>query len=130
MVYSISDAVKDVISELTFLRVAIEKDLVNYSALARFIQPAVTEKLGVEPSIDAIIVAIRRNCEVIKTQKSFSVVDAISSSKVILRTDMATMIIGDWINSGALDKIRQVMFSVDFKAGEKFYVIGRTDEVM
>ena len=130
MVYSVSDAVKDVISELTFLRVAIEKDLINYSALARYIQPVVSEKLGVTPSIDAIIVAIRRNCDAIKSQKNVSVVDVIGTSKVILRTDMAMVSLSNWIDSKVMDKLRQIMFSVDFKAGEKFYILGRTDDIM
>ncbi len=130
MVYSVSDAVKDVLYELTFLRPAIEKDLLNYSALARFIQPSVSARLGVTPSIDAIIVAIRRNCEQIKNASPANAFDAVKSAKVTLRTDMTMFLINDWANSDVLDVIRQTLFKVDFKAGEKFYIFARSSEIV
>lgn len=130
MVYSVSDAVRDVLAELTFLRIAIEKDLLNFSAVARFILPSVASKLGVTPSLDAITAAIRRNCEVLKNQSKASNFEALKSSKLILRTDMTMFLVTDWVDHGVMDEICPLFFKVDFKAGEKFYVLTRSNELM
>ena len=128
MVYSVSDAVRELLGELTFLRAAVDYDLLNYSAVARFLQPVISSKIGGEASEEAIAIAVRRYVEASKGAqlKQSRLLDAVRGAKITLRTDMCMLEVAQWQESNFLDKMRSIFSEVDFKAGEKFYVITRS----
>lgn len=127
MVYSISDAVKEVLEELTFLRAAVDYDLLNYSAVARFLQPVISSKVSGEVSIEAIAIAVRRYVESARSQlKQSKLLDTVRGAKIILRTDMCMLELRQWQDSNFFDKLREIFREVDFKAGEKFYLLTRS----
>lgn len=130
MVYSVSDAVREVLGELTFLRASIDYDLLNYSAVARFILPVVSEKMG-EASLDAVAVAVRRHIQLRPANfKSPKLLESVRGCKIILRSDMCLLVIKQWPEVEFLKQIEQILPEVDFKAGEKFYVIARSNELV
>ncbi len=131
MVYSISDAVQEVLIELTFLRAAMEYDLVNYSALARFIQPVVSNKVGYRASLDAVAVAVRRYIEAnnLERDNSRDLLDVVKNSKLILRTDLSSTLVRNWQDVDFLKNLEPILEEVDFRAGEKMYLILRSNEL-
>ncbi len=130
MVYSISDAVKDVLGELTFLRAAIEYDLLNYSAVARFILPLVNKKMGkTAVSQEAVSIAVRRYVASSGSEPSPRLLQVVRNCKIILRTDLSSLIVRQWMDIDFIAELRDVLKTVDFRAGEKFYVIARSNDL-
>ncbi|MFH1247123.1 MAG: hypothetical protein V1644_01965 [Candidatus Micrarchaeota archaeon] len=130
MVYSVSDAVKEVLEELTFLRASIDYDLLNYSAVARFIRPVISSKLGSQPSLEAVAVAVRRHMEKSNSQKKSSkLLNVIKGCKLVLRTDLCMLAVKQWLDVGFLDEMKQVLKEVDFRSGEKLYMITRSNDL-
>ena len=131
MVYSISDAVKEALSELTFLRSAVSHDLLNYSAVARFIQPVVQSKLGYDAGIDAIAVAVRRYIQTTEpNQKPAKLLDAVKNAKIILRSDLCMLVVRQWNDIDFLEELKTILPDVDFRAGEKFYLLTRSNDAV
>jgi len=131
VVYSISDAVKESLDELTFLRSAITHDLLNYSALARFIQPAISAKLGYDAGIDAIAVAVRRYIQTYESkQKSGKLLEAVKNAKIILRSDLCLLVVRQWHDVDFLTELKAVLPEVDFRAGEKMYMLIRSNDLV
>ena len=131
MVYSVSDAVKEVLAELTFLRSAVDYDLLNYSAVARFIQPVVSTKLGSEASLEAVSVAVRRYIQTYEAgAKPVRLLEAIKGCKIILRSDLCMLVVRQWTDVDFLSEVKAILPDVDFRAGEKFYMIARSNDLL
>ncbi len=130
MVYSISDAVREVLGEMTFLAAGIDYDLLNYSAVARFIEPVVSARVGEKAGLEAISVAVRRHVNDVRAKpQQPKLLDAVKGAKIILRTDMCMVMIKQWRNVDFLEKIKTLLPQVDFSAGEKFYMLSRSTEL-
>ncbi|MDP3742447.1 MAG: hypothetical protein Q8R15_03970 [Candidatus Micrarchaeota archaeon] len=133
MVYSVSDAVKEVLEELTFLHHSMDYNLLNYSAVARFIHPAVSTKLGggTKPSLEAVAVAVRRYIESSgKGKKSLKLLDVVRSCKIILRTDLCMLNVRQWLDVNFLKEMEGIIPEVDFRAGEKLYMVTRSNDLI
>ncbi len=131
MVYSVSDAVKEVLGELTFLRASIDYDLLNYSAVARFIQPVVSSKLGYEAGLEAVAVAVRRYIQTFNNQpRPVKFLEAVKRCKIILRSDLCLVVVKQWNDVDFLQEIRSILPDVEFRAGEKLYLIARSNELV
>lgn len=125
--YGISDAIDEILEEMHFLRMAFQHDLINYSALARLIKPLVIERIGTDDvSLDAIIMGIRRNADRFSKEK-VNPLKYISECQVDIRSGMV------WVNFKRTEeffrKIVELEKSIDYVAGEKMYIIQRTDEI-
>lgn len=130
MVYSVSDAVREILSELTFLRSSMDYDLLNYAAVARFIHPVVSNKLNNQVSLEAVAVAVRRHIELNQSQPSKPLLlNAVKNAKLTLRTDLCLLVVKLWVDVDFLEKMRAVIREVDFRAGEKLYMIARSSEL-
>lgn len=131
MVYSISDAVKEILDELTFLHSSMEYDLLNFSAVGRFIRPVVSSKVGFEAGLDAVSVAVRRHMETMAHKSiRFKLLEAVKETKLILRTDLSMLVVKNWQETNFLNVLTDIVPEVDFKAGEKMYLIVRSGELV
>ncbi|NUN11625.1 hypothetical protein HUU53_03185 [Candidatus Micrarchaeota archaeon] len=128
MAYSVSDAVIEVMQQMQPLKYAFDLDLVNYSALARRIQPIVSQKLGEEVSLDAIIMAIRRNATNFwpKRQKQ-EVFSVFSQTKLELRTGLVLIHLKRTPEN--YEKLAHLEKKLNWGEGGKMYVIQRSEEL-
>jgi len=78
---SIAEFVKKYVEERPYLRYALKKGLINYSALAR----EICEKLGTK-KFDAVLVAIRRHKEAMKREVKSKVIDILRRSRLEIKT--------------------------------------------
>jgi len=131
MGYTIASAVSEILGEMQFLRSAFQYELVNYSALARMIQPLVVEKTGGEAGLDAIIMGIRRYSTNLSKEVGESDVNVIlKDCSLTLRTDLVAVYYKYWRTVPFLDRLRAMqMEQVDWNAGEKVYIIQRSGEM-
>ena len=128
MNYSVSDAVSEVLSEMYFLQQPFKLGIVNYSALARVIKPLVEQKTGEEAGLDAIIMAIRRNIELlVKQGESKDVYSLLGECTLSLRTGMVCV---HFKRSNELyQKVVEFEHTINWLSGERIYVNQRTDEI-
>ncbi|MFH1779918.1 MAG: hypothetical protein ABH803_02105 [Candidatus Micrarchaeota archaeon] len=128
MTYSVSDAVIEIMRQMQPLKYAFDKDLVNYSALARSIQPMVSQKLGEEVSLDAIIMAVRRNSSSFWLEQSKEdVFSVLKNSKLDLRTGLVSL----YVNRTLENYERLLALEKRFSLGEsgKMYLIQRSSDL-
>ncbi|NYZ77876.1 hypothetical protein H0N96_00550 [Candidatus Micrarchaeota archaeon] len=128
MNYSVSDAVSEVLSEMHFLQQPFKLGIVNYSALARVIKPLVEQKTGEEAGLDAIIMAIRRNIELLgKQDETKGVYSLLGECTLSLRTGMVCI---HFKRTNELyKKVVEFEHNVNWLSGERIYVNQRTDEI-
>lgn len=126
----ISDAVNRALDGMGFLRLPLRHDLINYSALARFIAPIVKEKVGGEAGTDAIIMAIRRYVQNAARQDDKpDVLDVLGKAKLVLRTGMVVMHYrrGSDVYWRLVDIEKN---KVNWHLGDKMNIIQRSEEIM
>ncbi|MEM4255498.1 MAG: hypothetical protein QXR53_04200 [Candidatus Norongarragalinales archaeon] len=128
MVQSVSRAVKETLSNLTYLSFAFEHQLVNESALARFIHKRVEEKTGKPASRGAIIAAVRRFMLYYKPrQKDLNLIRFLKTFKVQIRTGVTEL------NFKRTPQTSELMLAALKKTawnkGQKLYTIPRSQEI-
>ncbi len=124
--YSVSDAVVEVLSEMHFLTFPLQEDLVNYSALARYLKPLVEKRVGEEVGPDAIILAIKKYRESLP-EVPFHVFAILAEAKLFLRTGISLI---HFERSDALyQRLVDFQHNIDWAAGEKMYLLERSEEL-
>ena len=128
MGYSVMDAVSEILAEMHYLHLAFKNDLVNYSALARMIQPLVAERMKENVGLDAIIMAIRRHVHSgAFNGDNKNIYEVVKDMKLVLRTDMC------YITFHRSDETYHALIelerSVDWIGGEKMYINQRSEEI-
>ncbi len=127
----VTTAVNAILEDMGFLRIALRNDLINYSALARFIKPEVDEKLeGRKASMDAIIMAVRRYGRGLGEHKQAGdLLRLLGNAHMVLRTGMAVLHLRR--TSELYSKLVEFeKTSVNWHAGDKIYVNQRSEEIM
>ncbi|HII38514.1 TPA: hypothetical protein HA318_00735 [Candidatus Micrarchaeota archaeon] len=124
---SVSGVVEKVVGELEFLRLPFKYDLVNLSALARFIHSDVEKQVGKPVSIDAIAMAIRRSYRSFSKKREDSFAAFAARSKLILRAGFFV------VHLRPVPKLYELLLdlekSVNWAVGEKMYLMLRSDEI-
>jgi len=128
MVQSVSRTVKEILLGLAYLNFAFENQLVNESALARFIHKRVEEKTGKPVSRMAVIAAVRRFIVSSKPAvRSTTLTRFLKSFKIHIRTGM---IEANFKRTPGVSKlISQTEKKTNWNSGERFYVLGRSQEI-
>jgi len=123
---SVSEAVRGILSEMQFIHYPLKEDLVNLSALARFLKPAVEKKLGETVSLDAIAIALKKAAGELKYSppQAFEIV---KNAKLTLRTGLSVLHFERSEESAR--KILDFQQRIDWAAGEKMYVLQRSEEM-
>lgn len=126
MDYTVSDAVKELVSEMHFLRFPLQEDLINYSALARFLKPMVESRVGEEVSLDAIVMALKKNSEILHSEP-FHVFETLVKTKFFLRTGISLLHFHR--TEELYQKLIEFQHHIDWSSGEKMYLLQRSDEL-
>jgi len=127
---SVTAAVASVLSEMAFVQFALKNDLINHSALARFIKPAVEEKLKKKSTIDALIMAVRRYSRGLREDfSSQALLRILNDLKLNLHTGMVSVSFSR--SSGVYSKLIELEKSkVNWRAGDKMYVVQTSNEIV
>jgi hypothetical protein len=128
---SVAELVSAVMEEMGFLQLPLENDLINYSALARFIKPAVEEKMGGrKASMDSLIMAVRRYAKAASGKDENSeTLRVLAGARIILRTGMVLLHLRR--TSELYSKIIELERKyVNWHQGDKMYVLQRSEEIM
>ncbi|MFH1056621.1 MAG: hypothetical protein V1717_02385 [Candidatus Micrarchaeota archaeon] len=126
MEYNISDAVEEIVLEMHFLRFAFKEDLINYSALARFIKPLVEERVGEHVGLDAIVMALKKHSPSLSSQP-FNIFGVFKEARLLLRTGVC--LIHFERTEELHKKLVEFQRNIDWAAGEKLYLLQRSEEI-
>lgn len=66
--YTVAEAVEELLRHSTLLEEGLEKGIINYSALAREMKPKISEKVMKEIETGAIVMALKRHADRLKKQ--------------------------------------------------------------
>ena len=127
MYYSVSEAVSEVIDEMHFLSLPLREDLINYSALARFIKPIVDEKIGGEAGLEAITMALRKKALDFSAMEMPEVFEALRNAQVFLITGMSLARISR--NEDNQKKLMEFQQKTPWDSGEQFSIIQQNEEI-
>ena len=128
MAQSVSKAVKEILSNLTYLSFAFQHQLVNESALARFIRKRVEEKTGEAVSRGAVIAAVRRFTISFKPrQKDLTLMRFLKSFKIQLRTGLSEANFSRTKKTAAV--LAEQADKTQWDKVEEFYVLHRPHEI-
>ena len=125
----VSDAVNQILDEMGFLKLPLQNDLINYSALARFIEPLISEKMnGHKPSMDAVIMAIRRYVSHAEHRESEDLLYLLGNIKLVLRTGISVLHLkrSPALYAALVDIGKN---KVNWHQGDKMNVIQRSEEI-
>lgn len=124
---SVSEAVFELLSEMHFLRFSLQADLVNYSALARFLKPFVEKRVSGGAGEDAIILAVKKYGDSLAKNEPFPVFKTLAGTRFFLRTGMSL------IHFGRTDVLHKKLIDfqqrIDWASGEKMYLLQRSEEI-
>ncbi|HIH19914.1 TPA: hypothetical protein HA244_01460 [Candidatus Micrarchaeota archaeon] len=125
--YSVQEAVSETIDEMHFLHLPLQEDLINYSALARFIKPAVERKTGEEVGLEAIIMTLRKKSAEFGSKRRLDVFEAFKNAQVFLTTGMSL------VRIAKTPETRKKLLEFQEKAyampGEQMFFIQQNEEI-
>ncbi len=109
---TVSHAVVNILNRQIFLQEAINRDIVSYNQLARQLKPEIEEELGRKVKDSAIVMALRRNTDKIKS--SFSE-PSFSYAVETIKTDICYVVLEE--SPDLVSKIKNLYPLIDFKRG-------------
>lgn len=121
---TVSHVVKDILHRQVFLQEAINRGIVSYNLLAKYLKPEIEAELGREVKQSAIVMALRRNSDKIK--QSFSE-PSFSYSIETIKTDICYVVLEE--SPYLLNKIQNLYPIIDFKKGGILNIIQGNYEV-
>ncbi len=126
MANSVASCVKQIIDQSPFVSELLVLDVISFSNLSKFIQPKVEEKMGHEVKNAAIVMAIRRYTEDLKTEKS-----ALSQEKLQYEISMKTNIydVNFVRNNSFMSKLDYLYKQVDLNKGDFLNLTLGTHEI-
>lgn len=126
MANSVASCVKQIIDQSPFVSELLVLDVISFSNLSKFIQPKVEEKMGKEVKNAAIVMAIRRYTEDLKTEKS-----ALSQEKLQYEISMKTNIydVNFVRNNSFMSKLDYLYKQVDLNKGDFLNLTLGTHEI-
>jgi aspartokinase len=122
---TISHIVQKLINEKVFIQESISQGIVSYGSLAKQLKFEIEEELNKEVKPHAIVMAIRRYAESLKTTHKEIVFDY--SSEIILKTDMCDIAV--LRSPSLLNKLKRLYDIVDFEKGDILNIIHGRHEV-
>ncbi|MBI4360854.1 ACT domain-containing protein [Candidatus Micrarchaeota archaeon] len=122
----LSDAVRQAVEGLGYIEIPLEMGLINHSALARKIKPALEKKLGQNLNAEAVTMAIHRHVRPKPRQAAGPLYAVIRNSKVELEPDAA--LIHFAFKHGLEERLNQAKANIAFEGG-KARLIDRSNEI-
>ncbi|MBS1266402.1 MAG: hypothetical protein MAG795_00369 [Candidatus Woesearchaeota archaeon] len=126
---SISEATRKVLKSYPYLDGFLKKELANTNAVARFIKPKVKKLIQKEKINDqAIVMAIIRYCQDLEKNLAKSVLKAVASSTLTLKTDMMYLNIEKSFQN--IKIIENFSKQINWNQGEVFYFVQGIAEIL
>lgn len=121
----LSAVLDELISELSYLYEPLRQNVVNFSALARMLKPAVDRRLGQNVTPEAITMALRRNRFLSSPPVDSGLYEVVSRCKANILTDF--VVIHYAYSEEFVNKLNRFKQELNL-SGEKLYVVQRSDE--
>jgi len=126
---SLAEIVRNEISILPHIKTALSEGVVNYSALARKIMPAITQKIGKKVNEESVIVAIKRFADELDVSvKEPSHIEMFAESEVMMQDNMCYTHFKK--TEKVIEKVDRLFSEEDWKMGEMRVLIQGADQVM
>ena len=122
---TISHVVQKIINDKTFLLEPMSRGIVAYGSLAEQIKSEIEEEIGKEVKTHAIIMALRRYAETLKSKYKKIIFDY--SSEIILKTEMCDISV--LRSTSLLNILKRLYDVVDFEKGDILNIIHGRHEV-
>jgi hypothetical protein len=122
---TVSHVVQKLIREHILLQEAINRNIVSFNLLAKYLRPEIEEELGKEVKHSSVVMALRRYAEKLEEKHKQPVLNYFRET--IVKTDICYIVVEE--SSTALSKIQQLYYDVDFKKGGIFNIIQGNYEV-
>lgn len=125
---SISEIVREEIDSNPHIRTALEMDLLNYSAFARYLIQQISKKYNKKASKESIIVAaIRYQKEMTKMQISEKLKKGISECSISIRSDIVDLTLPK--SSTVQEIIDELNNKIDWKSGGVMFMVQGRNEI-
>ncbi|MBW2981298.1 ACT domain-containing protein [Candidatus Woesearchaeota archaeon] len=122
---TISHLVKDIIQKKPIIQEAIIQDIASFALLAENLQPEIEKELGKKVKLPAIVMALRRHAEELKSKHKPIKFDF--SSEIIMKTNLCDIAVQKSTN--ALLKLKQLQSLVSYEKGDILNMIHGTTEI-
>lgn len=104
--------------DYSFIQIAIEKQIVSFTNLARYLRPEIEKELHKKVKPSAVIMALRRYAE--RLEKKETQFKSHFFRNIILKTDVCYMVIDG--STETLDKLQNVYNELNFQHGDIFNI--------
>jgi aspartokinase len=104
--------------DYNFLQIAIEKNVVSFTLLAKYLRPDIEKELQKKVKPSAVIMALRRYAE--RLDKKETQFKSHFFRNIILKTDVCYMVIDG--STETLDKLQNVYNELNFQHGDIFNI--------
>ncbi len=121
---SVNRVVREIMEKDLFLNISLRNGYANLSGIARFIAPMVETRLGVLPTREAIMSAIKRSRDQ-TTNAEFPINSALASSSIKMTTGMTEAVIPNLYIARIMDEIK-----VPLSEGSIFLSVGIQDSTL
>lgn len=125
IIVTISNVVEKKMEEYSFLQVAMNKDIISYTLLAKYLRYDIEKELQKKVKPSAIIMALRRYSESI--EKKEKEMEPFVFKNIILKTDVCYVVTDG--SQDTLDALQNIHNEVDFKHGDIFNIIQGNFEI-
>jgi len=123
----VSSAVVEVLRDYNYLKPALRRGLVNYSALAREVKPKAEARLGRKVTLEAVVAALRRASPFFCRGPRSDLYSIVKACVLRLRNDMVCV---HYKRTPELFlKLSNLEKRVNWEEAERMYVIQRTEEI-
>ena len=119
IIVTVSNVVKKLVNDQILLQEAINKDIISYNLLAKYLRPAIEKELGKGVKHSAVVMSLRRYRDKLEEKKKQPVFNYFKET--ILKTDICYLVLEEDPNS--LKKVLNIYPQIDVKRGGIFNII-------
>jgi aspartokinase len=112
-------------AEYSFLQAAMNKDIISFTKLAKYLRPDIEKELQKKVKPSAIIMALRRYSE--SVEKKEKELEPFFFKNIILKTDVCYVVTDS--SPDTLDTLQNMYNEIDFKHGDIFNIIQGNYEI-
>jgi len=122
---TISHLVKNIIQKKPIIQEAIIQDIASFALLAEKLKPEIEKELEKKAKLPAIVMALRRHAEELKSKHKPIKFDF--SSEIIMKTNLCDIVVLKSTN--ALSRLKQIQSLVSYEKGDTLNMIHGTTEI-
>ncbi len=122
---TISHLVKNIIQKKPIMQEAIIQNIASFALLAEKLQPEIEKELGKKVKLPAVVMALRRHADELKSKHKPIKFDF--SSEITMKTNLCDIVVLKSTN--ALSKLKQLQSLVSYEKGDVLNMIHGTTEI-